>query len=89
MAGIPLGALAASIVAVMALVIPLYQLIARACWRYGLADLLDPATWWTKWSEVTYEVIDFHDIHAYEVEKRSADAKDATGSTKDPHPTDT
>ena len=59
-----------------------------ATWRESLT-LLDPATWWTKWSEVTYEVIDFHDIQAYEAEKRSADAKGPTGSTKDPHQTDT
>jgi hypothetical protein len=53
---IPLGPLAAAIVAVMAFLAPFYQLIARACWRYGLADLLDPAAWWAKWSKVTDEI---------------------------------
>jgi hypothetical protein len=56
LARIPPGPLAASIVAVVALLTPLYQLIARACWRYGLADLLDPAAWRAKWSEVTAEI---------------------------------
>src|SRR5215472_9427389 len=43
----------------MALVTPLYQLIARACWRYGLADLLDPVAWWAKGSEVTKEIMSY------------------------------
>ncbi len=55
LARIPPRPLAASIVAVMALLMPLYQLIARACWRYGLANLIDPAVWLAKWSEVTNE----------------------------------
>ena len=84
--GIPLGPLAAAIVAVMALLTPFYQLIARACWRSGLADLLDPAAWWARWSEVTYEIIDFHDIQAMRKmeKKESADAEDATGATEHP-----
>src|SRR5690349_6682116 len=53
---IPPGPLAASILAVMTLLAPLYQFIARACWRYGLADFLDPMAWWAKWRTVTDEV---------------------------------
>jgi len=59
LARIPPGPLIASILAVMALVTPLYQLIARACWRYGLADLLDPVAWWAKGSEVTKEIMSY------------------------------
>jgi hypothetical protein len=60
LARIPPGPLAASILAVMALLTPLYQLIARACWRYGLADLIDPAAWWAKWSELANEIRNYH-----------------------------
>jgi hypothetical protein len=56
LARIPPGPLAASILAVIALLTPLYQLIARACWRYGLADLIDPVAWWANWSEVRDEI---------------------------------
>lgn len=66
----------------MVLLVPVYQLIARACWRYSLADLLDPTAWWAKWSEVADEIRSFHANQALReaAENRSADAKDATGS---------
>jgi hypothetical protein len=53
------GPLAASIVAVMALLTPLYQFIARTCWRYSLADVLTPTAWWAKWRQIKEEIIDF------------------------------
>ena len=74
------GPLAASIVAVLALLTPFYQLIARACWRYGFADLLDPTAWWAKWSEMTDEIRSFRIKQAIreEAKKRSATTKRAT-----------
>jgi hypothetical protein len=59
LARIPPGPLIASIVAVMALLTPLYQLIARATWRYGLADILDPRAWRDKWSKTIREIRSF------------------------------
>ena len=79
LAKIPPGQLAASILAVMALLTPLYQLIARACWRYGLADLLDPAAWWAKWSEVKDEITNYQTTQQA-AKERFADAKDETES---------
>lgn len=91
LAKIPPGPLAASIVAVMALLTPFYQLIARACWRYGLADLLDPAAWRAKWSEVTYEITSFRIDQATPImkDKQSTDTKDAIVSTTNPNQADT
>jgi hypothetical protein len=70
----------------MALLMPFYQLIARACWRYGLADLLDPAAWWAKWWEVTGEIRGFRieQVLRGAAEKQSADAKDAPGPVRSP-----
>jgi hypothetical protein len=80
LARLSLGPLTASIVAVMALLTPFYQLIARACWRYGLADLLDPTAWWAKWSEMTDEIRSFRIKQASRevAEKRPANTKRAT-----------
>jgi hypothetical protein len=50
------GVLAAAIVAVVALLMPLYQLIVRACWRYGLANLLNPKAWWFTRGQVMDEI---------------------------------
>jgi hypothetical protein len=79
LARIPPGPLAASILAVMALLAPLYQLIARASWRYGLADLLDPEAWWAKWSEVKDEITNYQAMREA-VQEQFADAKDGTES---------
>lgn len=91
LAKIPPGPLTASIVAVMALLTPFYQLIARACWRYGLADLLDPAAWWAKGSKVMWEIRGFHieQVSREMKQKQSADAKGAPGSTEHPNQVDT
>ena len=90
LATIPPGPLTASILAVMALLTPLYQLIARACWRYGLADLLDPRAWWTKWWEVTDEIRLFrYPTLRKTSEKQSDDATDTPGSTEHPDQADT
>jgi hypothetical protein len=69
----------------MALLTPFCQLITRACWRYGFADLLDPTAWWAKWSEMTDEIGGFRvkqAIHEQamreEAEKRSVTTERAT-----------
>ena len=64
LARIPPGPLAASIVAVIALLTPLYQLIVRACWRDGLADLTDPTVWWAKWLKVASEIRNYREAEA-------------------------
>jgi hypothetical protein len=91
LAKIPPGPLTASIVAVMALLTPFYQLIARACWRYGLADLLDPAAWWAKGQKMADEIRFFRFNQGYRKmkEEQSADAMDAAGSTEHPNQADT
>jgi hypothetical protein len=82
LARIPLGPLAASILAVMALLTPLYQLIARACWRYGLADLLDPAAWWANWSEVKDEIT-FYQARNYRSLRKAAQERSAEAEAED------
>lgn len=72
LARIPLGPLAASIVAVMALLTPFYQLITRACWRYSFADLLDPTAWWAKWSDMTDEIRTFRAKEMREAAEKQA-----------------
>jgi len=88
LASIPPGPLAASIIAVMTLLMPFYQFIARACWRDGLADFLDPAAWWAKWFKVTGEVrffrftptvrgsssLQYQNVHPYQGHDRSHQA---------------
>lgn len=78
LARFPLGPLAASIVAVMALLTPLYQLTARACWRYGLANLIDPAAWLTKWSELANEFTNYPQALPGTEEEQPANRKDTT-----------
>jgi len=76
MANVPPGPLTASIIAVMTLLMPFYQFIVRACWRDGLADFLDPAVWWAKWSTVTGEISSFAFHQAVRETGQESDAHD-------------
>lgn len=50
------GPLVAAILAIAVLVTPFYRFIARTCWKYGIIDALDPATWRAIWGNVWNEI---------------------------------
>jgi hypothetical protein len=54
--GLKPGALFAAIVATAVILAPLYRRITEACWRRGIIDILDPATWGKTWQKVIIEI---------------------------------
>lgn len=50
------GPLVAATLAVVALLAPLYRMVVKAVWQYGLADLLDPAAWRARFHQVSEEL---------------------------------
>jgi hypothetical protein len=45
LAGPSLGVIAVGGLAVAALLVPVYQFMARSCWEYGIEVVLDPKRW--------------------------------------------
>jgi hypothetical protein len=84
LAGPPLRVLLAGGIAVAAMLAPAYQIVARACWEHGVAEVLDPARWRKAWRAVSAELGD-----AFEQLEKKMDAKPyGSGEASDTAPPD-
>ena len=51
------GPLAVGILFAVALLVPIYRSVAKACWEWGVFHLIDLARWQDDWRKVLKEVL--------------------------------
>lgn len=57
LAGTRLGTLTVAAFGVAVLLAPFYRIVANACWKRGVAMVLDPGQWWSAWRDAYGEMM--------------------------------